>query len=68
MRPVSSAPFSDPALASRADRLRAMEEDLNRRENDLDNRAKNMNENLKNGLGPRAPNWPRCRPVVYQGI
>jgi len=58
----------DPALAARAERLRQLEQELNRRENDLDTRTQILLEREKTGKDPRQPNWPRCYPIMYHDI
>jgi len=58
----------DPKMAARAEQLKRMEEDLNRREVNLDERSKILIAREKDGINPRTPNWPRCKPIVYQDI
>jgi len=62
---TNSSSTADPA---RAERLRQLEAELNRRENDLDARTQILIEREKTGKNPREPNWPKCYPIVYQDI
>jgi len=59
---------ADPALAARAEKLRKMDEDLNRRQDALDQRTQILIDREKTGKNPRAPNWPRCRPIIFHDI
>jgi len=59
---------NDPALASKISDLRRREDELNRREDTLDKRGQVLVDREKRLKSPRAPNWPRCRPLVYQDI
>jgi len=58
----------DPEILAAADRLRNKELELNERERNLDNRAEILMERANLSKGPRAANWPRCRPLVYMNI
>jgi len=54
-------------LLARAERLRAKEEELNRKEAELLGREQIIASG-GGGVNPKAPNWPRCRPLIYHNI
>jgi len=67
-RSSTNVSSNDPALLAKVEELRKKEEELNRREDMLDKRGQVLVDR-ENGLAsPRAPNWPRCRPLIYMNI
>jgi len=57
----------NPKLVEEAAKLKQKEEELNEREAVLDNRAHILmdRENIRE---KNAPNWPRCKPILYHDI
>jgi len=59
---------TDPHLLSRAEELLKKEEELNRRERNLDQRGQILVDREEKYKNKKPPNWPICRPIVYQNI
>jgi len=59
---------TDPVLLSRAEVLLKKEEELNKRERVLDQRGQILGDREEHYKNKKPPNWPVCRPIVYQNI